>query len=279
MPMDATGRGPEQASTTPWDTPSPPGSPNPSIEAVDAAIRARRTVKVFHDPDAPAAKIPAGFNQSVEAILDVAGWAPFHKAAHARHRQGDQASIVPWRFHWFDAHACHALIRRIEALSKTVDEPIWQSAPKSKIPKMLSAAGAMVLVTWLPDPEPTTLPGQVEAARRAEHQLRNDEHLAAAAAASQNLLLAATARGMASYWSSGGVLRTERALELCGILTDQSLLGAIFLFPEPLGAEGEDYVTGKLRDLRGPVEGWSRRVEVGEIPSNHPVNSIPDPGA
>ncbi len=42
--------------------------------------------------------------------------------------------------------------------------------------------------------------------------LTNVEHIAAAYAAIQNLLLAATARGIRNYWSSGGVLRLPSVL-------------------------------------------------------------------
>jgi nitroreductase len=77
-------------------------------------------------------------------------------------------------------------------------ETKWSKAWGSKIPKLLAVAGAAILVTWLPDP-PTS--GEV-----LELTDNNMEHVAATAAAVQNVLLAAEARGMFSYWSSGGIL-------------------------------------------------------------------------
>ena len=248
--------------------------------AVERAMRDRRTIKVFReesDPEPPA--LPAGFRAGLDAIIEAAAWAPFHRAAHAGHRRhGDGLdSIVPWRFYVLERESCHSLVRAIEQGADQHQSEIWRNAPRSKIPSMLRAAGALILVTWLPDPAPVdeglesgsedrsaqakdqaTGDQQAASERLAEHRLRNEEHLAAAAAATQNLLVAATAREMANYWSSGGVLRTVEARALAGIPAEQPLLGAIFLFPEP--QEDDTFVTGKLRDLRGPIGSWCRRV-------------------
>ncbi|MCB9177785.1 MAG: hypothetical protein H6648_11575 [Caldilineae bacterium] len=270
-------------------------TPDPaSIAAVDAAIAGRRTRKVFADPSAPPA-LPDGFLDALEPALAVAGMAPFHHACHASHRGGAGAAagaadaggasdaggaIEPWRAHLLDAAACRALIGRIEAEAARAEAPIWRDAPGSKIPRMLAAAGALVLLCWLPDPPP----GGAEAAaaegrggaagqdadgvaggarREAEWARRNREHLAAAAAYGQSLLVAATARGLASYWSSGGVLAEARALAICGVPAGQALLGALFFFPEP--APGDEVVTGKLRPQRRPAEAWLRRVAAADL--------------
>jgi nitroreductase len=242
-----------------------------TIAAVDAVIAGRRTVKVFAEPSAPP-EIPADFLSRLEPAIAVAGMAPFHYACHASHRggagssEGSGAAIEPWRVHVLDHLACRALIVRIETEAEQAvaagggeAEAIWRDAPSSKIPRMLAAAGTLVLLCWLPDPPAPDGDGR----REAEREKRNSEHLAATSAYAQNLLLAATARGLASYWSSGGVLATEKALAICGVPAGQALLGALFFFPEP--GPSEDFVTGKLRGQRGGAEAWARRVEAEAI--------------
>ena len=167
----------------------------------------------------------------------------FHRAASKK------VPAVPWRFYALDQTNC---LRLIDALIAHPELGLTKSAA---ILRMIAAYGALVLVTWLPDPESN---GNVEEMARREH--KNEEHLAAAAAATQNLLLAATARNMDSYWSSGGVLREPEAFELCQIPQQERLLGAIFLAPEMPGREGVR--PGKLRELRGNPGQWISQVEI-----------------
>jgi nitroreductase len=207
---------------------------------VDGVIRARRTSKVLAPEPLP---LPADdAREMVEELLATAGWAPFHKpAARAHIESGALTSIVPWRFHLLDAPECRAL--RQELLRR---------GDRTKVPPMLGAATALVQATWLPN-----LPKDPPAAL-FEPTVENMEHIAAAGAAVQNLLLAATARGIPTYWSSGGVLRGAEAFGWMGIPADQVLLGSIFLFPpDPHGAE---VLPGSHRDRRGPPRGWSRWV-------------------
>ncbi len=81
------------------------------------------------------------------------------------------------------------------------------------------------------------------------------EHIAAASAAIQNLLLAATARGISNYWSSGGVLRSAQVFQQLGIPRQQILLGAIFLFPSEIG-------DAELSDQQTARASWLARVVV-----------------
>jgi len=204
--------------------------------AVDQIIRERRTTKMLADAPLPA---PAN-RERIEAIVAAAGWAPFHKPAAKTHRDKTGA-IVPWRCHILDAATCRALReKRIAAGDET------------KIPRMLAAADALILVNWLPDPPKS------ESSTPFEGTLENMEHIAAASAGIQNILLAATARGVASYWSSGGALREPDVQQSLGIPGGQILLGAVFLFPTE--APGVEQAPGKLRDLRGPIDTWSQWV-------------------
>ena len=220
-------------------------------DAVDQTIRARHTVKVLADGPAPARDRRA----LVEALVETAGWAPFHRPAAAGHR-GVLPSPVPWRFYVLDAAACRALR---EALGEA----------GSKVAGLLAAADALVQVTWLPDPpgaDPaagaTADPAAGATTGLFEPTLANMEHVAAAGAAVQNLLLAATAHGLPTFWSSGGgVLRSPDVFARLGIPAGETLLGSVFLFPEdtPVEARG----LSKLRQTRGPASDWSRWVRPG----------------
>lgn len=220
------------------------------VWAVDTVIQQRHTSKVIGNIHAPA-DVPEGFQTLVAEAVTVAGWAPFHKPAHETHRQHGLSSIVPWRFHVFDDQACRALLGVLKRLAEVGNDPRWL---RGKVPAMLAAAGALVQATWLPDPAPE---GEVADSLYVA-TLQNTEHIAAASAAIQNLLLAVTARGMPSYWSSGGVLREPKILDLCGIPRNQQLLGAVFLFPA--ATQDMTVLTGKLRNERGQVGDWARWV-------------------
>lgn len=224
---------------------SPLGNPEVpnlgSILDVDTAIVQRKTVKVMASHALAVQDPPPPFAD----LLELAGMAPFHRACDESHRQDDGSlrGIEPWRFYVLDAPQCRSL-----ALSLPKENA-------GKIPAMLAAADGLFLATWLPNPpENQELPpGQL-----FEPTLANMEHIAAASAAVQNLLLAATARGLANYWSSGGVLRSQQVFADLRISTREILLGAIFLFPHE--ADDCEVVGSKLRNHRTNSSCWSRRI-------------------
>ena len=202
---------------------------------IDDIAKRRRTVKLLPDPPVP---LPGrGLSRAtIETLMDAAGYAPFHRAGLKA--RGGEGAAEPWRVHALDKAACAALIPRLNGLAK----------PPGKIANMLAAADACLLVTWLPE----------EGADWTASEF-NMEHIAATGAMIQTLLLAATERGIGSYWSSGGVLAGE-AWSLLGIGAEERLLGAIFLWPEtPQGVEAKP---GKLRGQRSGPSRWSRWVEV-----------------
>lgn len=232
-------------SAWPMSRPAVPHAPTDPA-AVDAVLRARRTHKVLGDPDRPlpAAELPVA---DVEALLEAMGTAPFHRPAHAVHGAAD--ALVPWRAYVLGGGACRALL---EVLRR-------RDALVGKIPGLLAAADLLVLLTWLPDPpaENATAAGPFAAT------VENMEHVAAAGAAAQNLLVAATARGLRTYWSSGGVLRTPEMSEVLGIPPREVLLGALFV-ARPDHADVQ-VLTTRLGDRRGPVGAWARRVAADAI--------------
>ncbi|MEO0965166.1 MAG: nitroreductase family protein [Planctomycetota bacterium] len=218
--------------------------PNPAAEAVAATIRARRTLKVLGDAEAPVSFSPEAAERHRAVVLDAlrtAGWAPFH---YARDIDG---LAEPWRAHvlWHDA--CQRLAPRL-------GEWLPNMKPTNKVPAMLRACGAMVLATWLPqfrDLDRPATPAQVAV---------DDEHLAAASAMVQNLLLLLTAHGMGTYWSSGGPLGSHGFFNEIGVTPAERLIAAVFVeFPDTLDTP-LTRLPGKHRDRRG--DAWIREASL-----------------
>jgi len=225
--------------------------------SIDEIIRNRRTKKVLGDPSKKMI-VDDEFNKQLWEAVEVAQWAPFHYPCHETHRTAGSESMLPWRFYVLDCKACNALVERLEEIgSRYPDDVGWANVASGKIVRMLSSAGAMVQVTWLPDPPFANSNENKE----LELEKRNTEHLAAAAAAVQNLILSAEAKDMDTYWSSGGKLREIEVFELLGIPSNQKMLGSIFLFPK--NQDDSEIAPGKLRDRRGKLEEWAKKIDLG----------------
>ena len=213
-------------------------------QPIESIMRARVTEKVLASLEARAplsSALEAKNRPLVESALEAAGWAPFHFA------RGVNGLAEPWRVHvlW------NSQARR---LSRFLSEALKLN---SKEPQLAAACSALVLVTWLPEDAPASL-GQSE----EKAVIRNEEHLAAASAMVQNLLLALTAKGMGTYWSSGGKLRGAEVFAYLGIPQHERLLAAVFIeYPESkLGDQGEiQRKPGALRSQRSTD--WIRIVD------------------
>lgn len=221
-----------------------PSDPATVSSHVDEAIRRRVTTKVFSSEPQP----ECGTRETIEELISAAGWAPFHRPCQTEHQiAGGLSGIVPWRMYALDAAACRKL------------RTLLPEEASGKMPSMLAAADALVQVTWLPNLQSEDF--KAAKGQLFEPTLANMEHIAAASAAIQNFLIAATARGIRSYWSSGGAhLRDARQQELLGIPSGEILLGAIFLFPSETG--DLKVVGSKLRQERPEKSKWSRWVEL-----------------
>ncbi|MFH1183790.1 MAG: nitroreductase [Chloroflexota bacterium] len=69
--------------------------------------------------------------------------------------------------------------------------------------------------------------------RPAEARVVEIENICAAAAACENLLLAATGMGLAGYWRTGDAARDPEVKEFLGLAPDQELLAFLYLgYPE-----------------------------------------------
>ena len=62
-----------------------------------------------------------------------------------------------------------------------------------------------------------------------DHPTFHDENRDAVAAAIQNILLGATALGLASFWGTAPLLDSQRVLEMCGFEADDRIMAIIYL--------------------------------------------------
>jgi len=221
--------------------------------AISWTIKERKTEKVLADPGDPVQAIKGSENQLADAdqiknrwvreAIELAGWAPFH---YDRNVDG---IVEPWRFHILWRSQCREI-------AQAMPQMFADMKPSNKLPAMLSACGALVLINWLP---------QFSANESSDHKQQqiDEEHLAATAVATQNFMLALTARGLGTYWSSGGFFRKEKMFEKLEVDSSEKLLAAVFV---DYGAEFTnnavtDRIAGKHRDARSHFSKWTREVE------------------
>jgi len=183
------------------------------------SIRARKTLKLRANPDEPLpVTTDKEFKKCIEELITLAGKAPFHHACHKEHQKNKLSGLEPWRFHLLDGKNTRTLLKHLK-------EGVPVKSSKGLL-KMLAAADAVILGTWLPEKS-----RKKSKSSPFQPNIKNMEHIAATGAAIQNLLLAATARGINAYWSSGGSLRKPEIKTYLNIPQQEILLGAIFLFP------------------------------------------------
>ena len=163
----------------------------PTPESLAALIRARRTNMVV-DRDRP---VPP---ELVDELCALAQWAPNHKRTW------------PWRFALCDGDGRTALGHVIaEAMAV-------HGGPPEKVDK----ARTKYLRT------PASL---VVGSAAGDSDLRTAENRDAVAAGVQNLLLAATAHGLATYWGSCPKGANDPVVELCGFEPGTTIIALIYL--------------------------------------------------
>ena len=209
-------------------------------ETVETIIRNRKTEKVLCDIEAHR-PVPADIAERNREIvlqaIKTAGWAPFHYP-----RKVDNLA-EPWRAYvlWHEQAKQAAIYLRDE-----LNEP-----------RLAAACSALVLVTWLPEVSAADV--QQDAKVERETLLaRDEEHLAAASAMVQNLLLMLTAHGMGNYWSSGGKLKGPEMFQYLGIPEQEKLLAAVFVEYPEMRDDSQERKPGSLRNDRS--DQWIREV-------------------
>lgn len=186
-------------------------------------------------------------NQLLRECISTSGWAPFH---YARNVDG---LVEPWRFHCLQNQACLELAEQL---------PNWVSLkPTSKIPQLLRGCHSLVLVNWIPQ-----LKDDLKKEEKTEFDSKklrriNEEHLAATAAAVQNLLLLCETLNWESYWSSGGPLGDQQVFERLNINVKERLVAAVFVHFSRVATKHENVISGKHRDKRSTTDAWCSEIK------------------
>lgn len=160
------------------------------------AIKSRRTHHEFL-PE-PIAK------EVVAACLEAAVWAPNHKLTE------------PWEFYVFTGETKERLARLRGELKLTkFADPESEQAKRS----YGRAYGGLATVPW----------AILVTMRVAEDPARQQEDYAATCCAIQNLMLAAHAQGVASYWGTGPLIHHPETFRLLQVPEGRRGVGLVFL--------------------------------------------------
>jgi nitroreductase len=162
-----------------------------AFEQISELIQSRRTS--LPEPDRA---LPLTL---VRELCELARWAPNHRRSW------------PWRFAAFvgpgRARLGHAFAEDLRERSDAGEVAVAKARTKYQ------RAPAIVVAASAPHTNPEI----------------NRENLHAVAAGVQNLLLAATAAGLASFWASPPDNASPRVLSLCGFESDSHIVGVIYL--------------------------------------------------
>jgi nitroreductase len=162
------------------------------FDALADLIRSRRT-HMLVDRDRPVS------TDVIEHLCELATWAPNHK------------KTWPWRFASFSGDG---RLRLGEAFVDDMIERDFGDEGKHTKTRTKYARTPAVLVVGC---------------TAHEHPTFHDENRDAVAAGIQNLLLGATALGLASFWSTPPLIDSARALELCGFAPTDRVVGVVYL--------------------------------------------------
>lgn len=221
---------------------------------IDDIIKRRKTQKVLADTVWEIPKNSKELKNTINELLDLAGAAPYHYKCNKSYQSETKelTSCLPFRFYALDAATC----RNIVVYAKE------QGLELKKLENMLNGADALLIVTWLPSNKSDVEFDSGSEPFPFEGNLTNMEHIAAASAAIQNVLIGATAREIPNYWSSGGALREKVLREFLEISLQEILLGAIFLFPKDVETREVFVKSGGLRSSGKAKNTWSKWIEM-----------------
>ena len=209
-------------------------------EFVSQIIRQRRTWKVLASTgiDLPTQATTEADSMVRQAVID-ATFAPFHYD-----RKQDEC-VEPFRFHILWAEACRKI-------SQQFADWFPDAKPSNKLPRMLACCGALVVVNWIPE-------SSWQDANPKMHDI-DEEHLMAAAAATQNLLLSLTAAGLGTYWSSGGQFRFPEMRSRLNIPNHEKLMAAVFVEYPTESTLDLERIPGKLHAKRSATTALIREL-------------------
>jgi nitroreductase len=161
---------------------------------VEKAIRTRRTIKAFDREPVPRAIL--------EELFELARWAPNHNLTN------------PWRFRVVGPDA-------LARLKRATAEMAAAEAPPGSDPDEVGRVAAVKL-----DRAPTLV---VCSATQTGDSVQDEEDRHATACAAYVILLAAHDRGLAGYWRTPAVMRSEAGRAAVGLDAGERFVGMLYL--------------------------------------------------
>jgi nitroreductase len=159
------------------------------------AIESRRTAKAFADPG------PS--DDQIKELLRLAACAPDHK------------KLKPWRTRVFTNHSAELAKLLIEAEHARAADEGQEVHPDAESRLTIKATRAPVTIL-------------ISCAYQGD-VIPHDEQLLACGAFTQNLLLAATAMGLVTKWSTGRAARDPWVKRALGVPEHDVIVGFIYL--------------------------------------------------
>ena len=164
-----------------------------SFDDLATLIRSRRTSMIVDQTR----EVPPA---TVEQLCELAQWAPNHKRTW------------PWRFALFTGDGRQRLGDAFVADMN--DRDFGDEGKRAKTATKYMRTPSVLVVGAAADNENAT---------------RHDENRDAVAAGIQNMLLGATALGLATYWGTAPLIDSPRVLELCGFDADVRIVNVMYL--------------------------------------------------
>jgi nitroreductase len=142
-------------------------------------------------------------DELVNSLLGLADWAPTH------------GRTEPWRFYVYGGEALKNFGRdHADLYWQHTAEDKRQEATREKLKSNVENASHLAIAVM----------------KRGENaKIPMMEEVAAASAAIQNVLLGASALGIASFWSTGGMTHTQALKDYLHLGPDDIVMGLIFL--------------------------------------------------
>jgi nitroreductase len=142
-------------------------------------------------------------DETINQLLELARWAPTH------------GRTEPWQFFVYGGEARKQFGQtHADLYWKHTDEDKRQEATFEKLVHNVDKASHLIIAVM----------------KRGENpKIPQLEEIAAASAAVQNILLGATAAGIASFWSTGGMALKQGLKDHLGLGAEDQVLGYIFL--------------------------------------------------
>lgn len=169
---------------------------NEQFEAVASAIRTRRTIKAAQ---MNGQKIP---DETVQQLLELSDWAPTH------------GRTEPWKFFVYsDAGVAHFCQQHADLYKANAGEG-FAEATYNNMANMGNQVSHIIVAAMVRGNLP---------------KIPAIEEVMAASCAVENLLIGATAAGIATFWSTGGQTLKQAMKDFLNLMEEDQVLGILYL--------------------------------------------------